>query len=369
VELVHLLSGRRELERLRERVEDVQGIESAHERDARLFVAQLLGVAAGGDQQQVARGLREANDLPFIGRVNAWLRRELERTVFEYRTLAETVDGVCWPVLQPDEPDPLETLHQAAEGAALALQKPQNGPFLSPNPAKVVERLWGLVVEVAYRTECPVPEGPGVIRDAANALRFAEWVRGWCQEQRDLLADPRVRMLAAIQQERNVLERLGKFGASADWQAGVNRLWERWRELFPLEASPKRPDCRDYHAASDAVDELLRALHSLDGVAQPGDRDKAPANHVLTTSPANPVHVIKPTDILDSLFSESETAQRQEEQDRRDAEERARRRHEHAAHRARLAEAFDQAFRFTNEETQQGRAPSPDGFAAAPSAL
>jgi nucleoside phosphorylase len=66
--------------------------------------------------------------------------------------------------------------------------------------------------------------------------------------------------------------------------------------------------------------------------------------------------------LVASLLSEAESRRRLEEDKRRSAEERERRLQEHAAHRARLADAFERLFRFTNEETQQGRKPCPDGF-------
>src|SRR6266542_1088433 len=81
-ELVHLLSQRGELERLLERVSDISGNDWETERDARTFVAALLRMAHAGQEHELARRLREAVELPFIGRVNEWLRRDLERTFY-----------------------------------------------------------------------------------------------------------------------------------------------------------------------------------------------------------------------------------------------------------------------------------------------
>src|SRR5262245_6123396 len=69
-----------------------------------------------------------------------------------------------------------------------------------------------------------------------------------------------------------------------------------------------------------------------------------------------------PSTILDSLLGQAQSRRREEDEARRLAEERARRRDEHAACRARLAEAFERAYHFPNEEREQGRTPSPDGF-------
>jgi hypothetical protein len=69
-----------------------------------------------------------------------------------------------------------------------------------------------------------------------------------------------------------------------------------------------------------------------------------------------------PSDIVESLLDSAKTKQQQEDEARRIAEEREQHLRDHAAHRERLANAFDHAFQFPNEETRAGRSPSPDGF-------
>lgn len=68
------------------------------------------------------------------------------------------------------------------------------------------------------------------------------------------------------------------------------------------------------------------------------------------------------SDLLESLFASAKEKQKQQDEAQRAAEGRQQRRREHAARRERLAAAFRHAYRFTNEERQQGRKPCADGF-------
>jgi hypothetical protein len=66
--------------------------------------------------------------------------------------------------------------------------------------------------------------------------------------------------------------------------------------------------------------------------------------------------------MLTSLLAEAGSRRRQEEEARRLAEEREQRLREHAARRERLAGAFAAVWGFPEEENEQGRKPSPEGF-------
>jgi hypothetical protein len=176
-ELVRLLSQRGELTGLLERVRDISEGASEHERDARAFVVHLLCVAVDGQQQEVAQRLREANGLPFMGCVNEWLRRDLAQTFYGHYPVTACVDGVSWPVLQPEEPDPLATLLQACDCVSRAFERTNAESSGGPNPAKVVDGLRRMVIDVAYRIECPVPAPSGTVLDVADALEVVKRVR------------------------------------------------------------------------------------------------------------------------------------------------------------------------------------------------
>jgi nucleoside phosphorylase len=269
IELVRLLSQRGELDGLLDCIKDISEISSVNERDARAFVVHLLGVAVQGDQQEVARRVREAVQLPFRGHVNEWLRRDLESTFLGRYPLTDSVDGVCWPLLMPNEPDPLETLRQACDCVVRAFEQRNLGEFGSPNPRNVVNGLWRLVHTVAKRLRRTPPALPDQILDAEAVRQVVLVVRDWCDQVAANADDPREEMRYAIRHERLILGLFRNASSNGvDCQGGINRLWERWRDLFPLVPPPARPTaCRNYHEASDAVDALVRALNDLSASA------------------------------------------------------------------------------------------------------
>jgi len=88
-------------------------------------------------------------------------------------------------------------------------------------------------------------------------------------------------------------------------------------------------------------------------------RNMIPSNDEPRPEPPKPSD---PRSIVDSLLSEAESRQQEEAETRRIAAECARRLNEQKVLRERLADAFEGAYRFTNEEAEQGRKPCPDGF-------
>ena len=266
IELVRLLSQRGELERLLVRVSDISGIVSEDESDARVYIVHLLGVTERGDQMEVARRVREAAGLPFWDRVNEWLRRGLEQTFYGYYSLTDNVDGVCWPVLTPNDPDPVDTLLQACGCVANAFEQKDAGPFGSPNPAKVVKRLWHLVNRVAEDLCRMPPDLPDQVLDAEAVRQAVLEIRNWCHKIEANPFDPVEAMKKAIRDRRVILQLMCNASSSGfNWQKGIDQLWQRWRDLFPLEPPPERPTgCCTYHQASDAVDALVRAFSDLD---------------------------------------------------------------------------------------------------------
>jgi hypothetical protein len=74
------------------------------------------------------------------------------------------------------------------------------------------------------------------------------------------------------------------------------------------------------------------------------------------------VLVPEPSAILDSLHVECESRRNEEDALRQYDEAQARRLAEHAAYRERLAGAFNDAYAFPREETEQGRKPCKEGF-------
>jgi hypothetical protein len=202
----------------------------------------------------------------FSTAVGEWLRRDLEREILNYQTLASVVGGVCWPALMANEPNPLAVLREACTVACNALDHPERYRRLGgqPLPRLVICQLRILAGEVAQRIGHAAPQLPDTVLDVELARRAIALALTWCNEVEGLPADPIEVMTEAIRHERTVLQFCGNGQSSFDWQVGVNRLWQLWRDLFPLDPPPPRPnDCRSYHDASDAVDALLHALLAL----------------------------------------------------------------------------------------------------------
>jgi hypothetical protein len=184
VALAKLLAERGQLEELICKVADVGGIEREVERDARLYIAHLLREAAAGRTPEIAGQLQEAFELPFAGRVNEWLRCELERLYFGAYPLTASVDGIVWPVLRPHEHEdnPLATFLEACDAAAIGLAR--RGPTAngSIDFGNVVRQFWRQVEELAVRLRVTAPPPPGQVLNERDALREVgrahEWAHG-----------------------------------------------------------------------------------------------------------------------------------------------------------------------------------------------
>jgi len=114
------LSERSELGSLLGRVRDVPAGADSTERDARLFVADLLTLGKDGQNQEVAQAVREMSGLPFLFRyrVYDWLSRRLEELYLssEPAPAPLVIDG-C-QVLRDATPKELKDIPQPACGRA-----------------------------------------------------------------------------------------------------------------------------------------------------------------------------------------------------------------------------------------------------------
>jgi hypothetical protein len=191
LELARLLSERGELEPLLERVGDINGIDWEIERDARAFVVCLLLLANEGHRGEIAARLRDAIGLPFSGRVNEWLRRDLERTFYDSYPLTDGVDGICWPVLRPAqyEPDPVATLLEACDCLSRALEQPSRRSPGSIDFANLIRQFWRQVLELGKRVGSPPPPDPGPVLNLADALKELGRVRDWVRKDSEQPSD------------------------------------------------------------------------------------------------------------------------------------------------------------------------------------
>jgi hypothetical protein len=186
------LSRRGELERLVTRVTNAPDDEGETERHARLFVARLLTMASDGQEQEVAEALRAALEAnyPFLGRVNEWLRCELERIMSRYYWETDAVDGIAWPVLLPfqDELNPAAVLLAACNCVAGQLEQRRGscGGTISTN---LFKQFWRQVVALACRLRIQPPAAPGPlwrVDDVIQELaRVKDWVRQNCEQPPD----------------------------------------------------------------------------------------------------------------------------------------------------------------------------------------
>jgi hypothetical protein len=188
VALTHDLEQRGLLNGLLGRLQDDSCSAHVQDRDARRVVSHLLQLAGADDLPEVTRRLREADGLPFTGQVSDWLRYHLEwealdlqRAAAGHWAVAETINGVTWPVLQPNEPDPLAVLTQAcdiAESALGTLERVSQVGRVSP--ALVIEGLWTAVVrDVAERVGREAPALPEEIPGVPEARGIVASVRNW----------------------------------------------------------------------------------------------------------------------------------------------------------------------------------------------
>src|SRR5262249_56354053 len=96
---------------------------------------------------------------------------------------------------------------------------------------------------------------PSNTQDEEAARRCVEIVLDWC-EGKPPLADaspappdgPAAAMLAAIARERRTQQFMSDSNlvGNFNWQAGVDRMWKRWDELFPAQGRPEKPICTTY---------------------------------------------------------------------------------------------------------------------------
>jgi hypothetical protein len=179
------LSGRRELGWLLERVGNVPDEEGENERHARLFVARLLTMASGGQEQEVAQALRALLEAraPCLGRVNEWLRWELQRIMSRYYRENDAVDGIDWPVLLPfqDEPTSAAMLLLACDRVTEQLEQRRElcGGIISTN---LFKQFWRQVVALACRLRKSPPAAPGPLWRVDDVIQEAARVRDWVRQ-------------------------------------------------------------------------------------------------------------------------------------------------------------------------------------------
>jgi hypothetical protein len=104
------------------------------------------------------------------------------------------------------------------------------------------------------------------------------------------------------------------------------------------------------------------AAHILQQVQSPWWERIPPSQVKKPAGAAKPTPPTTPGKLVDSLLSAATARQQKEAEAERAAAEKARRLGEHQALRQRLVDAFERAYRFTNEEREQGRKPCPEGF-------
>jgi hypothetical protein len=185
--LAHYLEQRGLLCGLIERLQNTGCAVQKQERDARNVICYILLAASSDNLQEAVRRLRETDGLPFAWQVNDWLRHHLEWEVLDLErvaagqgALADTINGVTWPVLKPDEPDPLQVLDQACDIADSALGIKERSPLAGGvSPAQVVEGLWSVVRAVAEQTFRQPPVLPEQIPGVREARQVVESVRSW----------------------------------------------------------------------------------------------------------------------------------------------------------------------------------------------
>jgi hypothetical protein len=145
---------------------------------------QPVGLAArAGRAEYIAENLRQMIGLPFQGRVQEWLRRDLERLFFGMYPLTDGVDGINWSVLRPveHEPDPLATFLEGCSEASRALEKRGRTSPESIDFQNVVRQFWGQVRELADRLHIPGPSPGGPVLNVDHALRELERAKVWAE--------------------------------------------------------------------------------------------------------------------------------------------------------------------------------------------
>ena len=242
-------------------------------------------------QQQRRHVRREEERLRRLLKVQAGEhpRRRLRRTVE-----CSGVNGIMWPLPSDLDLDPTATLRGDCAAALHALDKPEPPNVLGDIPAyRAVVRILPVLAEAVARLRGrPAPTFPVDTQDGEAARRYVETVLDWCEgkaapfddARAALPDDPVVRMQAAIARERRVqLTMSGPYlQDSFNWQAGVDRLWKRWDELFPDAVRPDKPICTNYAEASDAAVALLRALQSVRPTGAGGSMGMPPTAAVVT---------------------------------------------------------------------------------------
>jgi hypothetical protein len=145
-------------------------------------------------------GDRTVGDLRFFDDMRIALKYFLGK-LMGHRTLAFVEDDFAWPVLQPDEPDPVGTVMDTCERVTLHLNKDQ-GPDLFA-VMRFKRRLWAMANELVQRgrgTNPPSepPDGCAIStgRRAVAALR--DWLDGLI---RDALTQRPVHSLPALTEQ------------------------------------------------------------------------------------------------------------------------------------------------------------------------
>jgi hypothetical protein len=376
--LANRLSERSELESLLGRVRDVPAGADSTERDARLFVADLLTLGKDGQNQDVAQAVRETAGLPplFQYRVNDWLSRRLQELFFssepapaQHRTdpasiaSAPLVIGGC-RVLRDATPEDLKggpppacgrfvvvwdgcseseriaLLWEDADGTP-TLETGTDGLTVLGNPARAtwlpegwrmhhyptglslanLEHWFRCILDNAHydkfavgpefgESSCPTvrgmvahaymivrhygfPDSPkepqqpldreGYVTNLREVLHFLRFhLDRNCQpptgpdalsaldrRERPVVLDPVARMRQECAGRRPALVLMHQTDcpiSPTSWQREVDDLWERWAFYLPPECPPPpRPVVADYRQASEAVNELLRALNHIAG--------------------------------------------------------------------------------------------------------
>jgi hypothetical protein len=298
--IVALMSVLKE-EGLAQRLDELPPVPDGDRGGAKRIAVEVYRRGGTGDRARTADLLRQVGEIrgELSRDVNGWLRRGLEPEIRGLHTLTKTADGICWPIAWPDDPDPVATLREACAIARDALEHPERFQLLGGVPVHVavVRQLRSLATDVARRRGRIPPELPEEVCNATAARSAAGKVLAWCDAEGTLPADPAVRILDKIRRERMILGLMhscpsGQF----DWQAGVNRLWRRWDELFPCEVRPGRPVCANYADASDAVVALLEALQAVEsrrgGVNFPNLGPLSPKERTMPKPPQEKAKVL-----------------------------------------------------------------------------
>jgi hypothetical protein len=131
-----------------------------------------------------------------------------------------------------------------------------------------------------------------------------------------------------------------------------------------------QPPCgspTDLQDAAQAIREAAREIEETERVAPLKGMNWTEENSPITPDAVLPQsgnlpRVAEPSAILDSLLREAESRRQHENETQQIAEAYARRLKEQAALRDRLAQAFEQAWAFPDDENRQNRKPCPEGF-------